>query len=212
MEEQVKSFQLSPAPDKNHHKRVIMYGIGAIFLLILGMGIGYLIGINNTVSYSIKPQTETLKQNSNTTILSISPSPTDDQILNMLPTLEPEFQWQQVKTAQFTYPLTSNTQLSGEQRIGTQMVQDANSWPTPSFAPSHIDLPTLLKNGWNEDITLDTGGVGGGQQGFNKFEGGKERILVWGTSIGPLVPSANGPDVLKCPCTRQTTVFISNPF
>ncbi len=50
MDEQVKSFQLTPAPDKNHHKRIILYTIGVLLLLIIGGGIGYLCALNSSLS------------------------------------------------------------------------------------------------------------------------------------------------------------------
>jgi len=50
MDEQPKTLQLSPVPDNNHHKRVILYGIGALLLLIIGTGIGFTIATNSQVS------------------------------------------------------------------------------------------------------------------------------------------------------------------
>jgi len=49
MDEQ-QSFQLSPVPDENHHKRVLLYAIGTILFLLIGGGIGYMLGINNTAN------------------------------------------------------------------------------------------------------------------------------------------------------------------
>jgi len=47
MEEQPQSFQLSPPADKNHHKRVILYGLAVILLVIIGGAIGFKLGVNN---------------------------------------------------------------------------------------------------------------------------------------------------------------------
>lgn len=45
-----QSFQLTPNPDPHHHHRVLLYGLGALFLLIIAGGSGYLWEINHLIT------------------------------------------------------------------------------------------------------------------------------------------------------------------
>ena len=61
MDEQPKSFQLSPGPDPHHHHRVLLYGIGAVLLIFIAGSVGYLLAVTRSTP-SMKDITQTKSQ------------------------------------------------------------------------------------------------------------------------------------------------------
>jgi hypothetical protein len=75
MNEQVQSFQLSPNPDP-HHYRVILYALGALFLIIIGGGVGFLLGIWQQQQQSVILSPTPISSSSQVPTSAISPSTT----------------------------------------------------------------------------------------------------------------------------------------
>ena len=167
MEDQTKSFQLSPAPDKNHHKRVLFYGIGALLLLLIGGCVGYYAGINNSLS-SI-PTFQSNKQ------LSYSPSqsktqekPTSSNYSFQMPN-----EWTTYTNKRFGYSF----QYPSDWRIDTGQADMTTSY----YADGPMSTIIVWKDGINLSFYFDILGTDFLKTGLPNWEGVvvKQRSIIF---------------------------------
>ena len=195
MDQQLQSFQISPNPDPHHHKRIILYGIGALLFLIIGGAVGFTIAMNGRLS-----STTVLQQNQTS---SIQPKVIQyQQELNSMQaargeTLPNKPNWkiytEQHLDFQISYPNTWTAQ-GGSDNLGTSSnpfyagaisFQDTNGDKLTLYTNFQGD-DKCVRNGesgcmHDSDITTPTGLV------FNKFtsafSGQNGRTLTYFTDI-----------------------------
>ena len=82
MDEQVKSFQLTPSPDPHHNHRVLLYGLGALLLILIAMVCGYILGTKNNLQSQVIYNKTIISPEPNRiiSITPLSPSPASASI------------------------------------------------------------------------------------------------------------------------------------
>lgn len=126
---------------------------------------------------------------------------TDLQILEDLPTSLPDSKWGEI--TRITYQGT-NPILNGLNRTGKIITNDNFS--------RYENLDLINKLGWIENPKGGADGIDGEMWEYNKTVQGKKRILRYSYSNRSLNPDSNGVSAVKCPCTYQLDVFLSDPF
>ena len=135
MNEQAQSFQLSPNPDPHHHHRVILYALGALFLIIIGGGIGFLLGIQTD-----QIANTTMNQQKQQQTLMLSPTPVSAQTPTSV--ISPSITVTQLPSAtalggNWFLTLTSNN--TSKQSPAELLVTDANGNQTGYLASNGIE-------------------------------------------------------------------------
>jgi len=160
MDTQSQTLQLSPNPDAHHHHRVLLYGVGAILLLIIGTGIGFLLATHDS---TIQNQLVTTlpHQKTSPTIIptpSITPSANSDWKTYTNRTYNYSLQYPATWTADEAKPGAAhqygNTLFSDELQKVEFINEDGYGTPNPvTDYPTQV-LLTVLPNTANQ--TLDT--------------------------------------------------------
>jgi len=145
MDTQSQTLQLSPNPDAHHHHRVLLYGVGAILLLIIGTGIGFLLATHDS---TIQNQLVTTlpHQKTSPTIIptpSITPSANSDWKTYTNRTYNYSLQYPATWTADEANPGAGdqygNTLFSGELQKVEFINEDGSGTPNPV-----TDIPTQV--------------------------------------------------------------------